>query len=69
MNPTYENYAHWRAMMTDTAGISLDAVYCKERIAALSDEKDHSTQAFLRTYGSAHRDQILGWFEQALAES
>ena len=69
MNPTFENYAHWRAMMTDTAGITLDSAYCKERIAALSNEQDPSTRSFVRTYGAAHRDQVLRWFEQALEES
>ena len=69
MNPTFESYSHWRTMMTETAGLTLDRDYCKERIEALSNEGDPSTLAFLKAYGSAHRDQILRWFEQALSES
>ncbi len=69
MKPTYKSYKDWRSMLTDTAGISLNADYCKERIAALRDEKDASTSAFLRSYGEQHRDQIVRWFEQAAAES
>lgn len=69
MNPTYESYAHWRAMMTETAGIELNATYCKERITALSNEKDPSTKAFLTAYGDSHRDRIVSWFEQALSEA
>lgn len=69
MDSTYENYNHWRAMLTETAGIELNAAYCKERIEALADEKDPSTKALLGAYGSSHRDQIVRWFEQALEEA
>lgn len=69
MNPNFQDYAQWRGMMTDAAGITLDSGYCQERIAALSDEKDPSTRAFLSTYGSAYRDQVVSWFERALEEA
>lgn len=68
MNPTYESYSHWRTMMTETAGLTLDADYCKERISVLTREKDASTVAFINLYGAKHRDQIVRWFEKALAE-
>lgn len=69
MTAKYESYEHWRAMMTETAGIALNRDYCEERIAVLEDDEDASTRVFLKTYGSEHRDQIVGWFRQALAES
>lgn len=69
MNPTYESYSHWRSMMTQTAGLALDRAYCRERIAVLSDEKDPSTRAFIKTYGADHRDRIVRRFEQVIAES
>ena len=69
MEASYESYTHWRAEITAKANVTLDAAYCTERIEALSNEQDPSTKAFLKTYGSAHRDQILRWFEQALGEA
>ena len=69
MNPLYESYAHWRDELTEKAKLCLDAAYCRARIEALSNEGDPSTQSLLKAYGAAHRDQILRWFEQALAES
>ena len=69
MNPLYESYAHWRDALTEKTKLTLDAAYCRARVEALSDEGDPSTRALLEAYGTAHRDQILRWFEQALAES
>ena len=68
MNLVFKDYTHWRTTMTEVAGLSLDAGYCKERIEALSNESDSSTQAFIKEYGSSYRDQVVNWFEQALAE-
>jgi len=56
-------------MMIDTAGIALTSDYCTERIAALSDEKNPTTQSFVKKYGRAHTEQIIEWFKQALKES
>lgn len=69
MNVSYESYAHWRSVMTDEAGLSLTADYCRERIEALTDEKDASTKAFVDAYGNEHRNQVVTWFEQAMAEA
>ncbi|MEM9283936.1 MAG: hypothetical protein AAGA96_19110 [Verrucomicrobiota bacterium] len=69
MNSTYESYAQWRSMMTETAGLNLDPSYCRERIEALSDEKDPSTKSFVKTYGVSHRNQIVRWFQQVIEES
>lgn len=69
MKPVFENYADWHAAMTEVGGVVLDPAYCKERIAVLSDDSDGSTMAFLSVYGAAHRDQVVRWFEQAIAES
>ena len=54
--------------MTENAKLTLDESYCKKRIEALSDDEDPSTSAFLKAYGAPHRDQVLSWFEQTLAE-
>ena len=67
MKPTYENYQHWRSAMTNEAGLTLSADYCKERIEALGNDKDASTRAFVDAYGEDHRRQIIQWFEKALA--
>ncbi|MEM7144903.1 MAG: hypothetical protein AAF591_07185 [Verrucomicrobiota bacterium] len=68
MNPTYESYTQWRKTVTEVAGLALDAAYCRERIDALSNDRDPSTLAFVKAYGSAHRDQIVRWFKKALAD-
>ena len=69
MNPLYESYAHWRDELTEKAKLTLDAAYCRASMEALSNEDDPSTRSLLKAYGAAHRDQVLLWFEQALAES
>lgn len=69
MSHTYESYGQWRAMITEIAGLTLDATYCKKRIEALSNASDPSTLAFIKAYGAAHRDQIVRWFNQALDDS
>lgn len=56
-------------MVTEVAKLTLTADYCKERIAALQDENDRSTKSLVDAYGTAHRDQMVGYFEQALAEA
>ena len=68
MNFSYESYTHWRDEMTQNAGITLDAAYCRERIQSLTNEDDSSTRSLLKAYGSGHRDQMVRWFEQALTE-
>ena len=69
MEASYKSYAHWRAEIIEKARVTLDADYCKCRMAALANAHDPSTKAFLKAYGEEHRDQVLKWFEQALAES
>ena len=69
MKANYKNYEDWRTVMTDMAGITLSADYCKERIEALNNDKVPSTKAFVAAYGADHRNQIVKWFEQALAAS
>jgi len=35
------------------------------RIDALENPGDFHTQQFVRCWGEAHRQQVLGWFRQA----
>jgi hypothetical protein len=69
MKQIYQSYEQWRKMVTEVAKLTLTADYCKERIAALQDENDRSTKSLVDAYGTAHRDQMVGYFEQALAEA
>jgi hypothetical protein len=65
----FKNYAEWRAAITGPCGLTLDRGYCEQRIAALRDDEAPGTRPFLDSYGSEYRDQVIGWFEQALSEA
>jgi len=62
------NYQEWRHAITGLGGISLTKEYCEERIQELQDDKAPATKAFNKAYGASYRDQVVIWFQQALAE-
>lgn len=64
----FNTYQEWRAAITGPCGLTLDRDYCEQRIAALQDEKAPGTRPFLEAYGSDYRDQVITWFQQALAD-
>lgn len=63
------DYASWRYCIEVKCGQKLSAAYIQSRIDILSDPASEETQRFSRLYGDAHRQTVLGWFQQAAAES
>jgi hypothetical protein len=60
-----QNYEEWRHCITVSCGLSLTPAYIADRIAALNDTNDYSTQRFVQLYGQQHLTQVIRWFEQA----
>jgi hypothetical protein len=65
----FTHYDEWRDAITGVCGLVLAADYCASRAAALQDEFDPSTRAFVAAYGADYRDQVAAWFARAGKEA
>lgn len=63
------DYSDWRKTITGSCGLNLSRSYCRERIDALQDPSNKSTQAFEKAYGKEYLDQVLQWFARAESEA
>ena len=61
-------YEDWKHCITVSCDIPLTPSYVRERIEALSDEKDFHTQRFIERWGQQHHERTLAWFRQAASE-
>jgi hypothetical protein len=61
------NYAEWRQCIEVSCGLRLTAEFIQERLAALRNPADAYTRAFTSKYGAAYLQQVISWYEQALA--
>ncbi|PKV10756.1 hypothetical protein [Xanthomonas prunicola] len=61
-----DSYTAWRHCIEVDCAQPLTAPFIVQRLASLRDPGDHHTQQFLRRWGQAHQQQVIGWFEQAL---
>jgi len=59
------SYQAWRHCIEVECQLRLTPDYIQSRIAALDNLADFHTQQFVRRWGEAHRQQVLGWFRQA----
>ena len=59
-----KNYDDWRQTITIQGGIELTSDYISQRLTALRNEKDPTTQNFIKLYGSEYHQQVVSWFEQ-----
>lgn len=59
------SYAEWHRCITVGCGITLTPAYIEARIAELGNTEEAETKRFTELYGEAHRERVLGWFEQA----
>lgn len=64
-----ESYAAWRHCIEVDCGLRLDIDYVNQRIAALANAADFQTQQFVRCWGEAHRQRVIGWFRRARDEA
>lgn len=65
---TLTTYDDWKHCITVLCKIPLTPAYVEERLATLRDPADYKTQKFLATWGDAHLERVIGWFEQAKSE-
>ena len=68
MTQSLQTYDDWKHCITVLCGIPLTSAYVEDRLAALRDHADHGTQKFIAAWGEAHRERVIGWFEQAERE-
>ena len=61
-------YNDWKHCITVLCGIPLTPAYVEERLAALRNPDDHGRQKFIASWGEAHLERVIGWFEQAEGE-
>lgn len=62
------NYAEWRHCITVECGIALTQAYIAQRLRALDNASDYSTQRLIAVYGRRHHQAVIAWFQQAAAE-
>ena len=63
-----KTYEDWKHCITVLCRIPLTSAYVRDRLAALRDPSEHGTQKFVASWGEAHRERVIGWFEQAERE-
>jgi hypothetical protein len=63
--PALQTFEDWKHCITVLCGIPLTRSYIDQRLAALRDPADYSTQKFVAAWGDQHRLRVIGWFEQA----
>ncbi len=63
-----KTYDDWKHCITALCGIPLTLPYVEQRLTALRDPADFSTQKFITTWGEDHLARVIGWFEQAERE-
>lgn len=66
--PIPGSYQEWRAMLEQNVGATIDTAFLEERLKALRDPADKSTETFAKVYGKDHLERVIGWYEQAKEE-
>ena len=63
-----KSYEDWKHCITVLCGIPLTKSYIEQRLTALRDPANNTTQKFVPMWGEQHRLRVIGWFEQARQE-
>lgn len=66
ISPIPQTFDAWQHCIVHECGIPLTPHFIRERLAVLGDPGNAETQRFVRLYGNAHRQKVLGWFAAAL---
>lgn len=67
--PPLTTYEEWKHCITVLCAIPLTKDYIAQRLAALRDTNDYTTQRFVETWGEDHLKQVINWFETAEGET
>ncbi len=62
------SYEDWKRCIVEDCRIPLTAAFVEQRLTALADRSDWTTQRFLEVWGEAHLRQVVAWFERARRE-
>ncbi|MEZ5898548.1 MAG: hypothetical protein R3D51_03545 [Hyphomicrobiaceae bacterium] len=60
-----ETYADWKTCIEEYCRIPLTPEFVASRIAELTDTSNERTRRFVETWGEAHRQRVLSWFQKA----
>lgn len=66
-DPIPQDWAAWRHCIEVQCGIPLTAAYVAGRLRILADPAQEETQRFIKSWGQAHRERVVGWFQRAAA--
>ena len=66
--PALKSYEDRKHCITMLCGIPLTGPYIEQRLTALRDPTNNTTQRFVAMWGEQHRLRVIGWFEQAQQE-
>ena len=67
-SPIPDSYPAWRHCITVECRIPLTRAFIEQRLAVWKNQNLEETQRFRRCYGDAHWQQVINWFQRALAE-
>ncbi len=59
------SFEEWRHCIIVECGLELTPSFIEERIISLQNLKLHHSQQFLKRYGQAHHQRVIGWFKKA----
>ncbi|MDG2221988.1 MAG: hypothetical protein P8L85_11440 [Rubripirellula sp.] len=62
------SYQQWRHCIEVRCKIRLTPTYVGGRLAELQNDKDSTTSAFEKIYGTEHLQQTIAWFRRAADE-
>ena len=63
-----KSYEDWKHCITVLCDVQLTGPYIEQRLTALRDPANSTTQKFAAVWGEQHRLRVIGWFEQARQE-
>ena len=61
-------YEDWKHCISELCKVPLTPDYVALRLKELRDVQNHDTKKFVSSWGEAHRQQVVAWFEQAEIE-
>jgi hypothetical protein len=64
-----QTYAQWRHCVEVECAIPLEPAFVKARLQVLQNPLHEEALRFNTLYGQQHFRNVLGWFEQAQAQS
>lgn len=62
------NYVEWKRCITISCGIQLTPQFVEQRLGALDDPRDFTTQKYVQVWGEAQLALVRQWFLQARQE-